>query len=61
MCHLVTDFSIKLYYFSSAYSASELVDLGGDKFTYALTIDALKEEDVKKNIYFLLKADEERK
>jgi len=44
-----------------SYSASELVDLGGDKFTYGLTIDALKEEDVKKNIYFLLKAVEDRK
>jgi len=46
---------------SGSYSASELVEIGDDKFTYRLIIDSLSEEDFKKNIYFLLKANTDRK
>jgi hypothetical protein len=38
-----------------------LLSLEDNKYTATLTINALKEEDVQKKIYFLLKANEERK
>ena len=44
-----------------SYKADELLSLGDNKYTATLTINALKEEDVQKKIYFLLKANEERK
>ena len=44
-----------------SYKADELLSLEDNKYTATLTINALKQEDVQKKIYFLLKANEERK
>merc|ERR1712241_266114 len=43
------------------YSAGDLTNLEDNKYTSTLEIDSLTEEDVKKNIYFLLKANEDRR